>query len=177
MVALTDTIDNFNILLANSRAAASPSPHLVIIFEVAAKSYRQRQGFTSKQLEAPLSTLSFVFVVACSCQIVGHHRQRQGFKPKGGCISLTPPRPSSLWWHVSAESSDTIDNIKDSPANPSLRAGVFPSLHLVLRLRYLPNLRTPSTTPRFHQQTARGLSTSSFVAESSDTIDNIQQTA
>src|SRR6266508_1226973 len=71
---------------------------------------------------------------------------------RSGHTHHSPPCPSSSWWHVAAESLDTIDNVKVS--NP--RAGVFPSLHLVLCLRdgmYLPNLRTPSTTSRIRQQT------------------------
>src|SRR6266545_2116081 len=81
---------------------------------------------------------------------------------RSGHTHHSPPCPSSSWWHVAAESLDTIDNVKVS--NP--RAGVFPSLHLVLRLRggmYLPNLRTPSTTSRFRQQTARHGHTLHFV--------------
>src|SRR6266545_2608549 len=88
---------------------------------------------TQGQAYFPHSTLSFLFAVACNCRILGHHRQRQCFasKLKGGHISLSPACPSLSFIFVVPESSDTIDNVKDSPANT--RAGVFPSLHLVLR--------------------------------------------
>src|SRR6266545_4908011 len=65
---------------------------------------------------------------------------------RSGHTHHSPPCPSSSWWHVAAESLDTIDNVKVS--NP--RAGVFPSLPC------------PSSS-WWH-----------VPAESSDTIDNVK---